>query len=121
MLKSRHNFRHLEIWKRALKLSVEIYKVTQEFPTEEKFALTSQMRRAAVSVHSNIAEGSGRSSNLDFSKFLHYAIGSLYEIESQIIYAKEIDYINKSLYLNMQKEIIEIQKMISSFERKLTA
>ena len=86
------------------------------FPNEEKYALISQMRRAAVSIHSNIAEGSGRNSNLDFSRFLHYSIGSINELESQLIYAFEVNYLDKTLFENFQKEMVELQKMIYSFE-----
>ena len=100
-------------------LSVEIHHLTKRFPSEEKFALISQMRRAAVSVHSNIAEGSGRMTNKDFARFLHFSMGSLCELESQLIYANKIKYIEDALFENFLNEINNIQKMIRVFEENL--
>lgn len=114
-----HNFRKLEIWQRTMRLSVEVYSLTLNFPKEEQFALITQMRRAAVSVHSNIAEGSGRKTDKDFSRFLHFSMGSLCELESQLVYAKKIKLNEENLFKNFLKEINEIQKMIRMFERKL--
>lgn len=114
-----HNFKKLNIWKRSMKLSVEVHKLTDAFPQAEKYSLISQLRRAAVSVHSNIAEGSGRKTNKDFSRFLYYSTGSLCELESQLIYANEVEYLELRILENFQKEIQEIQNMIYVFESKL--
>ncbi len=73
-----HNFREMKIWQKARELVIEIYKATAEFPSEEKFALVSQMQRAAVSIPSNIAEGAGRNSDKDFNRFLDIANGSAF-------------------------------------------
>lgn len=115
-----HNFRKLEIWNRAMNLAVEVHKLTSDFPSDEKYALTSQMRRASVSVHSNIAEGSGRKTDKDFSRFLYFSMGSLCELESQIIYANKVNYIDENLSNNFTSEINEIQKMIRIFDSKLS-
>ena len=115
----KHNFRKLEIWNRSMRLSIEIHNLTKRFPSEEQFASISQMRRAAVSVHSNIAEGSGRRTNKDFARFLHFSMGSLCELESQIIYANKFKYVEDILFENFINEINEIQKMIRVFEENL--
>ncbi|MDO5656643.1 MAG: four helix bundle protein [Flavobacteriaceae bacterium] len=114
-----HNFKKLQIWKRSMQLSIEIHKLTNSFPTDEKFSLISQLRRAAVSIHSNISEGSGRSSNKDFSRFLFHSTGSLCELESQLIYAYEVGYLDLKILENFQNEIQEIQNMIYAFESNL--
>lgn len=80
-----HRFKDLEIWKRSRIFCKEIYMVTVQFPDTEKFGLTNQLRRASVSIPSNIAEGASRKSNKDFSRFLEIAIGSCYEIETQLL------------------------------------
>ncbi len=81
-----HNFKELKLWKDSMAFAKEIFTVTQSFPSEEKFGMISQMRRCAVSIPSNIAEGSGRTSNREFSRFLDISLGSAYEIETQFYY-----------------------------------
>lgn len=115
-----NNFRELKVWQRAIDLATEIYSLTKGFPESEKFGLTSQLRRAAISVSSNIAEGSGRQSNPDFKKFLSYALGSLYEIESQIIIAKNLDYASTADIELIMNEVIEIQKMTHGLRSRLS-
>jgi len=90
-----HNFRQLNIWKDAMKLAKTVYGHTSNFPTHEKYGLTSQINRAVVSVPSNIAEGSSRNSNKEFMHFLSIAIGSLFELETQIILAYDFGFISK--------------------------
>ena len=86
-------FRNLRVWQRSIALAKAVYKVSDRFPKEERFGLTSQVRRAAVSVASNIAEGYGRKSQLEFSHFLSNARGSAAEVETQLILARELDFI----------------------------
>lgn len=86
------NYHTLDVWKASRTLAVSTYRATTEFPPEERFGLTSQMRRAAVSVMSNIAEGAGRGSDAEFRTFLHIARGSLYELESQCMLAQELGF-----------------------------
>lgn len=88
------SFRDLRVWHEAMKLSVDIYRLTAGFPKYEIYGLAQQMRRAAVSVPSNIAEGKGRHSNRDFARFLYNARGSLLELETQIMIARELQYLS---------------------------
>jgi four helix bundle protein len=83
----------LDVWKKSVDLVVELYKITASFPKEEIYGLTSQMRRAAVSIPSNIAEGAGRRGNKEFVQFLHISLGSLAELETQIIIAGRLQFI----------------------------
>jgi len=89
-----HNFKNLEIWKKAVTLSLDIYKLTNDFPDKEKFGLTSQLNRAGVSVASNIAECAGRKGNNEFVQFCFIAIGSLCEIETQLRIAKNLNFLD---------------------------
>ena len=110
-----HNFRELNIWKKPIDLTIEIYELVKTFPKEEQFNLTSQIIRASVLIPSNIAEGSSRLSNKDFSRFLQIALGSAFELETQITISKELKYINDKTYHKILNNISEIQKMINGF------
>ena len=102
------NYTDLIVWKKAMSLVTEIYRITREFPKDELFGLTSQLRRAAVSIPSNIAEGQGRLSKGEFRVFLGNARGSLSELETQILIAKDLDFISQSetmRLLEMAKEL----------------
>lgn len=88
------HYKELEVWKKSIELVKQIYLVSQNFPAQENFGLTSQIRRAAISVPSNIAEGVARYSDNDTIRFINIAIGSIAEIETQLIIAKELGYIN---------------------------
>ena len=111
-------FKNLKIWSRSVDLSTQIYKVTKTFPKDEKFGLVSQMRRASVSVASNIAEGAGRSSDLEFKRFLEIAYGSLYELQTQLIVSKNLEFISENEFNTLDTEIDELQKMIYSFSKR---
>ena len=89
----------LDVWKAGIDLSLKVYEITKDFPREEVYSLTSQLRRAAVSVPSNIAEGAARNSDKEFTQFLYIALGSLAELETQIILAERLGYINDSVVL----------------------
>ena len=97
----------------------EIYKLTASFPIEEKFSLVSQMTRAAVSIPSNIAEGAGRNSDKDFAHFISIAIGSLYELNTQIVLSERLGYINQSQSQELQKKLDNLQRKSVSFKSKL--
>ncbi|MFN8325560.1 four helix bundle protein [Flavobacterium sp.] len=114
-----HQFKELEIWKRSRLFCSEIYKITSNFPESEKFGLTNQLRRACVSIPSNIAEGSSRSSNKDVLRFLEIAIGSAYEIETQLLIAFDLNFINTDEIEKVATELNEIIKMISRFQTTL--
>ena len=102
------NHKELDVWKESIELTKKIYNITKNFPKEELYGLTSQIRRASVSIPSNIAEGSARNSDKEFIQFLYVSLGSLSELETQLIISKEIGY-NEALF---EEEIEKIKKMI---------
>ncbi len=114
-----HNFRKLDIWIKSVSLVTDIYRLTNSFPTQERFGLVSQMQRAAVSIPTNIAEGSAKSSNKDFTRFLKISIGSLLELETELLISFNLQYIGLEKYDIFQNQIIELQKMITGFKNKL--
>lgn len=114
-----HNFRKLTIWQDSMDLTVEIYKLTQNFPKEEKYNLTSQVRRSAVSVPSNIAEGAGRNTNKDFNNFLGFATGSSYELETQLILSKRLGLIPEKDLSEVLTTLHSIQKRTYRFKESL--
>ena len=114
-----HNFRKLEIWKQSVKLVTEIYKITNTFPSHERFGLMSQMQRAAVSCPSNIGEGSAKSSDKDFARFLEISHGSLIELENELIVSHNLGYLDDKKLNDTQNKIIELQKMIYKFKEQL--
>ena len=103
----------LEVWKTSIEMVTNIYQVTRNFPKEEIYSLTNQMRRAAVSVPSNIAEGAGRNSSKEFLQFLYFATGSLSELETQLIIAYNLKYINDEQRQDMDTLINTLFKMLS--------
>lgn len=113
------NFRELSIWQRGHELCLKIYKITSTFPKEEMYGITSQMRRSASSIPTNIAEGCGRNSNPDFKRFLTISAGSGSELEYQIQLAKDLKFITEEQFLSLTNDVIEIRKMIYSFSKKL--
>lgn len=116
-----HNFKELKIWQLSMNLAQKVYSITRDYPDIEKFGLISQTRRAAVSVSSNIAEGCGRVSNNQLIHYLNLANGSLFEIETQIILAKRLKYIDKDRSGEILNEIEIIQKMIFKFKERLNS
>ena len=115
----KHNFKNLNIWKLALDLANEVYNITDQYPKNEEFGLKSQLRRCSVSVASNIAEGSSRSSNKDFNRFLEISLGSLYELQTQIIISSNRKYLNIETFNNIENKIEELQRRISGFQNTL--
>ena len=115
------DFRNLKVWEKAHNLTLEIYLVTKEFPKSELYALTSQIRRAAVSIPTNISEGCGRSNGKDFARFLQIAMGSSSELEYLVFLSKELGLIKKSTFTELDSKIIEIKKMLTSLMKKLRA
>lgn len=115
------SFKDLLVWQKAHSLVLEIYKITKIFPSEEKFGLVSQMRRAACSIPTNIVEGHTRKSRKEFLYFLSLANGSLEETKYHIILSKDLDYLKKIEFDRLMKFCDEIGKMLFSFQRKLNA
>ena len=105
----------LKVWKESINFGLEIYKITKPFPKEELFGLVSQMRRCSISISSNIAEGAGRNSNKEMIRFLDIANGSAFELETQLLYAKELEYISMEQFQLLKEKLHHIQKMIFRF------
>ena len=103
----------LEVWKTSIEMVTKIYHITRNFPKEEIYGLANQMRRAAVSVSSNIAEGAGRNSDKEFLQFLYFATGSLSELETQLIIAHNLEYLSNEYKRDMDTSINAIFKMLS--------
>jgi len=114
-MKPRHY--ELEVWKRSMRMVRSVYELTEGFPTDERYGLTSQMRRCAVSVPSNIAEGAARSGNKEFGRFLCVARGSLMELDTQAWIAKDLGYTDHALE-SLQSEILEIFAMLNSLVKR---
>jgi four helix bundle protein len=113
------NFRDLEIWQKAMALTLQIYKATKTFPKEEMFGLTSQLRRAAVSIPSNIAEGRGRLSDKAFLIFIGHARGSLYEVQTQMELAHGLGYVDDAEANKITANCIELSQKLNAFLNKL--
>ena len=111
------DYKDLEVWKRSIDLTKSIYTLTSSFPDTEKFGLTNQMRRSSVSIPSNIAEGSARSTNKDFAHFLSIALGSACELETQVILSKELNF-SKDIDI-LLVEITIIRKMINALKKSI--
>ena len=114
-----HNYRELKIWQKSIDLSEDIYQLVKGFPDDEKFGLTSQLKRASVSVASNIAEGTSRRTTVDFSRFLSMSLGSLFEIETQLIIAERIKIISEETCIEYKHKITELIKMIMAFKNHI--
>lgn len=105
-----HNFKNLKIWQKSRELVKEVFLLTRDFLSEEKFGLTSQILRSAYSIPSNIAEGSGRNSNKEFSRFLDISLGSAFKLETQLILASDINYLSDEELQHSQNLLNKIQK-----------
>lgn len=114
-----HRYKELEVWKQSRSFCKIIYVITTQFPADEKFGLVSQLRRAGVSIPSNIAEGASRNSNKDFSRFIEIAIGSCYEIETQLILATDIGFLKEKETTEALEKLSRIIKMLSKFKGTL--
>jgi four helix bundle protein len=113
------NYRELIVWQDGIKLAKAVYKLTEKFPRQEVYALADQIRRAAVSVPSNIAEGQARKSPGDFRRFLHIALGSLAEVDTQLVLAQEFGYINKEDIDVMDEQIQGLRKKLYALMNSL--
>lgn len=116
MLKS---YRDLQVWQKAMLMAREIYRVTAEFPREELYGLTQQIRRAAVSIPSNIAEGEGRESTKEWLRHLSIARGSLYELETQLLLAKDLSYVTEAPVALLMEGADEISRMLRGLQSSL--
>lgn|SRR5690606_12194954 len=114
-----HNFKELIVWKKSIDLAAEVYQVVSVLPQDERFGLTSQIKRAVVSVASNIAEGSGRNSDKEFIHFLGIAKGSAYELLTQLFIANRLGLLEAGDAGGIMSKVEEVQKMIHGFQEKL--
>ena len=113
------SYKELKVWQRSYQLCLEIYKITKGFPDEEKYGLTSQLRRAAVSVPSNISEGYGRKTTPEYIQFLYIAYGSICEIETQILLSGDLGYISNGRLEMLKEGIREVERMLKASIRSL--
>ena len=117
--KTMKNFKELRIWQKGMDIAVNCFKLTEEFPKEEKFGLSIQITRAGVSIPSNITEGSSRSSEKDYARFIEISMGSSYELETQLLIAQRLSYGNQSLLSQTITDVNDEQKMLMGFGNKL--
>jgi four helix bundle protein len=120
MQKDIKSFRDLHIWDKGIELVKNIYKGTQNFPKQEIYGLTSQIRRAAISIPSNIAEGHIRQYQTEFRQFLSVALGSLAELGTQIVISRELNYISNEKFQNLIEQMDSLGKMIRGLIKKIT-
>jgi len=115
------DFKDLLIWQKSHQLTLDIYKLSAAFPAEEKFGLTSQIRRSCSSISTNIAEGCGRDTDADMKRFFTIAMGSASELDYQLLLAKDLSFISNPDYELVFQELTAIKKMLNSFIKKLNS
>lgn len=115
-----HKFKELIVWKKSRELVKEIYLMSNSFPEDERFGLTQQIRRAVVSISSNIAEGAGRTTNMDFCRFLDIANGSAFEVETQLYLALDLNFIKSDAFETINIKLQDVQKLLFNFRKSLS-
>ncbi len=115
------HYKELAVWQKAMDLVMDVYRISANFPDEEKFGLIAQLRRAAVSVPSNIAEGQGRQTVGEFKQFLGHARGSLFEVETQLLIAKRLEWIAPQDSGRLQGQVDEVGRLLNGLIRSLKA
>ncbi len=113
------DFRQLKVWMKSHSLVLAVYKATASFPKSEVFGLTNQIRRASVSIPSNIAEGCGRGSDQDFGRFLQMAMGSASEVEYQLLLARDLAYLTTAEYDQRAGDVVEVKRMLAALINKV--
>jgi len=113
------DFKELHVWQKSHLITLAVYKVSKSFPKDELYGLTSQIRRSAISLPSNISEGCGRLSDKELAHFLVIASGSASELAYQLLLAKDLEYISQPIYDTLQAQLTEIHKMLNAFIKKL--
>ena len=114
-----HTFRKLLVWQKSMQLVTNVYKTAQLLPKEEMYALTSQIKKCAVSIPSNIAEGYGRETNKEYLRFLNIALSSLFELQTQLEIAYNLNYFNQDDFNLLYEQTREIERMLTSFIKKI--
>lgn len=115
------DFRELKVWEKAHHLALATYRATATFPEREACGMTSQMRRSAVSIPSNIAEGCGRRGDVEMARFLGIAMGSASELEYQVLLARELDFLAEGAATELSAHVVEVKRMLAGFLQKLKA
>jgi four helix bundle protein len=113
------DFRNLEVWQLAHELTLSLYRQTKSFPPDERFGLTSQVRRAACSIEANLAEGCGRGSDIDFSRFVQIAMGSACEVQCHLQIALDLDFINAASHSAFEEQIQRVKRMLAALLKTL--
>jgi four helix bundle protein len=116
-----HSYKDLIVWQKAKKLAADAYRLTESFPRREVYGLTSQIRRAAVSVVSNIAEGQGRLTKGEFQQFLGHSRGSLLELETQLVVSVDLNYLSDEAFTKVELQISEVHRMLNGLLESLSA
>jgi four helix bundle protein len=114
------DFKELKVWEKAHELTLKVYAASAQFPKEEIFSLTNQMRRSSASVPTNIAEGCGRESPAELANFLRISMGSASELEYQLLLARDLGYLPNDLYSTMHAQVCEVKRMLTGLIRKIT-
>jgi len=115
------DFRQLAVWEKSHFLTLRIYAATASFAKEEQYGLTSQLRRAASSIPSNIAEGCGREGDAELARFLRIAMGSASELEYELLLSRDLDYISLTSYTELSRDVIEVKRMLGGFHSDVAA
>jgi len=115
------DFRSLQVWEKAHKLTLVVYKATHAFPKGELYGLTSQLRRAAASIPTNIAEGCGRDGENELGRFMQIAMGSASEVEYLLLLARDLGYLENAIYQPIERDTTEVKRMLTAFILKLKA
>ena len=115
------DFRKLKVWHKAHRLVVDVYAATTTFPTQERYGLTSQIRRASISIPANIAEGCGRGSDAELARFLQIAMGSASELEYHLLLARDLKLLKDSDYEQLERQVTEVKRMLAPFIKRLRA
>lgn len=115
------DFRNLKVWERSHRLTLSVYRETRMFPQDERFGLTSQLRRATASIAANIAEGCGRRGDAELARFFQIAMGSASETEYHLILARDLEYLSAQAYEDLNQQLTETKRMLNAFLQKLRA
>jgi four helix bundle protein len=114
-----NRYKDLKVWQKAIELSIDIYQITEKFPKDERFGLVSQMNRSSVSIPSNIAEGAGRNGQKDFNNFLGIALGSCFELDTQLVISNKLNYLSDQEFEESELKLEHIQNMIVKLKKSL--
>jgi four helix bundle protein len=113
------DFRRLEVWQCAHELTLGIYRITKSFPVDERFGITSQLRRASSSIEANLAEGCGRGTDADFSRFVQMAMGSASEVECHLLLARDLAYMDEAIHQSLEQQTQRVKRMLTALLKSL--